>query len=309
MKRSTVSALVAMASAELVLLASCRPAATESALEIPFRFEHHQVLIEVELNGEGPFTMLIDTAGDPSAVDLATAREVGLPVDTTRVGEASGVGGQRVSIYPASLTRLVLGGRDFGDEEALALDLSSLSERLGEPLHGILGYGFLKDRITQIDYAAGTVRFFDTTAEARSFSQARGAEALVLPLELRPGDIAPWFDVHLNGGAVRVTLDTGSSLGLELYPVAAERLGLQELREQAEVGSVVGARGASAIATTTADSLRVGSHTIRDPELVFSDRDDQGPREGNLGNRILRHFVLTLDYVADTLRFAVPTDS
>jgi predicted aspartyl protease len=292
-----------------MMLTSCGPPATDAALEIPFRFEHNQVLVEVEVSGQGPFTMLLDTAGDPSAIDLATARGIGLAVDTTRVGEASGVGGQRVPIYPTSLTGLALGGRGFGDEEALALDLSSLSDRLGEPLHGILGYGFLRDRITQIDYVAGTVRFFDTPEEARSVSQVRGREVLVLPLELRPGDIAPWFDVHLNGGTVRVTLDTGSSLGLELYPAAAERLGLQELREQAEAGSVVGARGAAAIATTTIDSLRIGSHTIRDPELVFSDRNDQGPREGNLGNRILRHFVLTLDYVADTLRFAVPADS
>jgi hypothetical protein len=282
------------------------PAPIDTAHEVPFRFERNQILLEVELNGHGPYTVLLDTAGDPSAVDLATAREASLPLDTTAVGEASGVGGERVPIYLSGITGLAIGGRAFGDTDALAIDLSAISERLGEPLHGLLGHGFLEGRIVQIDYPARRVRFYDSSDAARQASRDRGEEVLVLPLEFRPGDIAPWFDVHVGSEPVRVTLDTGSSLGLELYAPATARLGLETLRDSAETGSVLGARGSAEIATTTLDSVRLGTHTVLEAPVAFSDRADEGEREGNLGNRLLNHFVLTLDYVADTLRFSLP---
>ena len=92
--------------------------------------------------------------------------------------------------------------------------------------------------------------------------------------------------VYLNGGPLRVTLDTGSSLNLEVYSSAAARLGLDALRATADSGTVRGARGEATILTVRADSLRIGPVSRTDVEITFPERD--GGTDGNLGNGFLR---------------------
>src|SRR6266704_1236363 len=59
--------------------------------EIPFELVHDQVLLEVKIGGKGPFTMLLDTDTDPSAIDLETARYAELN-DWSKAYKTRGVG-------------------------------------------------------------------------------------------------------------------------------------------------------------------------------------------------------------------------
>lgn len=95
----------------------------------------------------------------------------------------------------------------------------------GEPLHGVRGRGFRDGRIVQIDYPKRRVRFFATSREAEEVARRIGRDELVVPLPMLPDDVAPILDVEVNGQPVHVTLDTGSSLGLELFGPALRRLG------------------------------------------------------------------------------------
>src|SRR3977135_256741 len=55
---------------------------TRSApVEVPFEFVANQIIVQVKIAGKGPYSMLLDTDTDPSAIDLATARELGLRLD------------------------------------------------------------------------------------------------------------------------------------------------------------------------------------------------------------------------------------
>ncbi|HYT48876.1 MAG TPA: aspartyl protease family protein, partial [Pyrinomonadaceae bacterium] len=63
------------------LLACCVCAYSQTAkapVEVPFEFLHNQIVVQVKVNGKGPYNMLFDTDTDPSAIDLAVARELGL---------------------------------------------------------------------------------------------------------------------------------------------------------------------------------------------------------------------------------------
>ena len=55
---------------------------------VSFEFHRNQLVVPVYVNGKGPYTMIIDTGANPSAIDLATAMEAGVVVDTTRSGYA-----------------------------------------------------------------------------------------------------------------------------------------------------------------------------------------------------------------------------
>jgi Aspartyl protease len=68
----------------LMLACVCSFAQAKSnpeVIEVPFEFHHNEIILQVRVGGKGPFNMMLDTGTDPSAVDLATARELGLKLD------------------------------------------------------------------------------------------------------------------------------------------------------------------------------------------------------------------------------------
>lgn len=280
-------------------------ARVQSVTEIPFSFDRNQAIFEVWMNGRGPFNMFLDTGGNPSAVDLAAARLAAIPVDTSAVGEAAGAGGESIPIYAATISGLELGGARFGDVQAVALDLSQVASRLGRPLHGVLGYSFLQDKTVQIDYPGRVIRIFADGAPLREEDLG-----FTMPLRLREGGTIPLIEaVSVNGLPVRVTLDTGSSLALELYPWAVESLELGEELARADTSSVVGARGEENVRTGRVESVRIGPFELGDQEVVFRQKERQRPgqEDGNVGNALLQHFVLTLDYVNGRIAFQDPS--
>src|SRR6059058_6058937 len=56
---------------------------TDPVIEIPFEFSHNQIVISVKVDGKGPFNMLLDTGTDPSAIDIAAAKDIGLKLGST----------------------------------------------------------------------------------------------------------------------------------------------------------------------------------------------------------------------------------
>src|SRR5687768_4978587 len=87
---------------------------------IRFELIANQVVVEIFLAGRGPFTSLLDVAVAPSVVDLALARELGLPIDETAPGEAAGAGAGRATFYPSELRDLQVGEHRVGSIEAVA---------------------------------------------------------------------------------------------------------------------------------------------------------------------------------------------
>src|SRR6266852_2201427 len=70
--------------------------------EVPFEFLRNQIVVQVKIAGKGPFNMLFDTDTDPSAIDLATARELGLQVGSKGY-QGSGGGTEINLVYPTKV--------------------------------------------------------------------------------------------------------------------------------------------------------------------------------------------------------------
>jgi predicted aspartyl protease len=230
-------------------------------------------------------------------VDDDVTRATQLPVDSTNSGEATGVGRDRIRVYASEIRNLALAGVRFGNIEAVVVDLAKIGGRLGVPLHGILGYSFLKGRIVRIDYPVNTVHVLETRNSTTS-TRDNSASTIRLPLEFVPNDIIPLIPkFNINDQTIPVSLDTGSSLTVELFPAAVERLALQKVRNRAKSGSVMGARGRAEIRTAKVASIGIPGLILYDQEVAFSDRKETNSgRLGNLGNGYLKHFILTLDY-------------
>ena len=113
-------------------------------MDVPFDLVANQVVAGITIGGRGPFACLLDTAVAPSVVDLALARELGLPLRDDVPGEAAGQGSEGATFYPSQLPDVRLGELEVGDIEAVATDLSRLGSKLNQPLHAILGQSFFE---------------------------------------------------------------------------------------------------------------------------------------------------------------------
>ena len=280
------------------MLSACGSGVAPPLVDVPFTLHRNQILLEVNI-ADQPHFVLLDSGGNPSVFDLATALEAGLGVDTTRFGLATGAGNEEVRIYPLEAVRVGLAGKNLGTVEAIAMDLTEISERLGHPLAGILGYSFLKGRVVQVDYPDLRFRLLPDDWTRDGIDATSGREVLRIPLVLAGTDplVENFF---VNGERVPSTLDTGSSLVFELYGglERAGRLGITP----ADTSSVLGAQGESERFTATADSLRLGPFMAVDQEIAIDPEGHDRVERGNLGNGFLKQFVLTLDYANKALR-------
>jgi len=276
-----------------VFVSSAHAGGKQQVVEIPFDFYHNEIILQVKVNGKGPFNMMLDTGTDPSAVDLNTAKDIGLKLHP--LGKPGTGGGTDVNLtYYTELPLVEVSGFTVKDVETLALDLSKVSERLGKPLHGVLGHSVLNGRIVQIDYPNRVVRFYSQPL----FSKAANTPKRSV-LSFRYSDNVLLDDVFVNGKKVVGNLDSGSSGAFNLTPAAVGYLGLEEEFNQAPVSTDVGYNGVSQNRQGKVNNVTVGAISVDAPAVIFFGKGtgrDKKPWGINIGNGFLKDFVLTIDY-------------
>ncbi len=263
---------------------------------VPFELVRHQVLVDVEVDGAGPFKMHMDTAVFPSVLDEAIALRIDLATSGP-AGFVAGYGSRQIPFSRATLDMISIGSFRLPRLEAVVTDMSHL-ELDGIALRGTLGEAFFRRTWTQIDYPARTVRLLDGASTTPDC--ALEGESLRVDLS---GHAPRLLDVEVNGHSVTALLDTGASGGLALSRRHAERLGLGNLWDEAEPVEARGARGSFEARVARVDSVRVGGLEATDVPTVLS--EIHGPIL--IGNGFLKHFVLTVDYPGERICLAEST--
>ncbi len=277
----------------LVTFASAQARGKQQVVEVPFDFYRNEIILQVKVNGKGPFNMMLDTGTDPSAVDLAWAKDVGLKLHP--LGRPATGGGTDVNLtYYTQLPLVEAGSFTVKDVETLAIDLSKVSTRLGKPLHGVLGHSVLHGRIVQIDYPNRVVRFYSQSLFSKASNTANRSV-----LTFRYVDNVLLDDVFVNGKKVVGNLDTGSNGTFNLTPAAVEYLGLVEEFNQAPVSTDVGYNGVSQNREGKVNNVTIGGISVHAPAVIFFGKGtgrDKKPWGINIGNGFLKDFVVTIDY-------------
>ena len=272
-------------------------------VEVPFEFYRNEVIVQVKVNGKGPFNMMLDTGTDPSAIDLATAKELDLKMSSVG-GKATG-GGTSVNLaYATRLPLVELGDLTVKNVESVAIDLSKVGERLGRPLHGVLGHSVLNGRIVQFDYAHRVVRFYSQSPFLKTVKQENTANRTVVPFHYKDNVLID--DVFVNGKRLVANLDTGSSGSLNLTPAAVAYLGLEEEFKRAPVSTSVGYNNVSENREGKVDKVTIGGISVDAPAVIFFGKGtgrDKEPWGINIGNVFLKDFVVTIDYRSKLVTF------
>jgi hypothetical protein len=257
-----------------------------SAEDIPFEYVGEHLFIEVTVNCDKRMWVL-DTGAGASVVDSAYAAELGL--ETSGTFKAMGAG-KTVGASFVKMPAYSVDGIQFGEQKAASINISSLFKRVGLDAAGILGYDFLSRFVTKIDYANRKISFYDPA----SFEYRGTGKVIDAPLRDNLFALPMAVGGKYSGSW---SLDLGASVTSFFYSYA-EKNGILNLK--GIEGLAGGAGGYFSVRALKFPSVEIAGFTLG--EQVFSVSLEKsgalGAREetGNIGNDILRHFVIYLDY-------------
>jgi 4-amino-4-deoxy-L-arabinose transferase-like glycosyltransferase len=243
-------------------------------------------LVEVRVNGQGPFWFEIDTGFQNSAIERRLAESLGLSVGPEQEVKAPGGTVRRATVTGAELR---LGDIVVDDPALSALDVAGFAPFFGHRVDGILGYDFLRRFVVEIDYEAGSL-----TMRPPSGYEYRGPGA-VLPVDLSSRQPYVTASVVQGKGAPadgRFLLDTGSMDAVNLNGPFARAHDLALGRTLAIRGRSIG--GETSGLLLRLDAVLLGPFRLDRP--VASVVTDDVDRAGQISGETLRRFKVILDY-------------
>jgi predicted aspartyl protease len=129
--------------------------------EVPIRLASTAkplLLIDVHLNGRGPFQFAIDTGTSTTAITPQLANELGIL--SSPIGPGTTAGAQ-VNVRAGNIESFQLGGAKIDNMTVVVADFfEMLSAAIGAKLDGIVGYNFLRNYKVAIDYPGETLTLF-----------------------------------------------------------------------------------------------------------------------------------------------------
>lgn len=260
----------------LAALFACSAKAETQPVEIPFTFTDGFIRIQARVpQSAEPLYFLLDSGAGASVLSLRTAQRLHLPLGKTE--SVRGVGVSAAARHLASVDATANGVTL--SNIPLAVDLSAADELCSKPIDGLIGVGFFKDRVVQIDYTRRVLRI---TASA----PAPAATAERLPVKMMNGIMC--VPVGVNDSTVRWTrLDTGCNDALHWViprPAASGN------HNAVSIGFVTDTED------TSLTSVSLGKRALHPVKTALHSSPLFPGEAGLLGNGILSQFVVTVDW-------------
>lgn len=284
--RSLARALIfAVAAIGAVAARTAPERGAESCTPLRLEFFGGLPLIQARVNNSPAAWFLLDTASSFTFVDASTAKQLGLR--TAGGMTIHGGSGAAAEIVFAEDVALEVGDVKLRSRVAVM----ALQMKYDRPLAGILGAPFFQRFVTRLDFAASTLHVCDPGGTSPP------PDGHCIPFRVEEG--IPLVDVGLKLPGrdeiiAPVFVDTGASqaLGLNRPFVARHRLAEGQTLEERRAGSLTGPVTYRAVQGAR---VRIGSRAHKDVLVGFwpSERTN---RAGVIGNSILSHYVLVLDY-------------
>lgn len=264
------------------------------AARIPFRFIENHIYLEVEIGGKKRMWVL-DTGAEATTINVAFAKELGLSLE----GQIKGQGaGNLVDVSFATLPAFSLPGLEFDEQTVAVVDIAWLFERwLDMDIVGILGYDFLSRVVTKVDYANEILSFYYPD----SFNYQGDGVVIESPVTQRKlMELPITVDGKYRG---QWSLDLGAG-GMSFHFPFAKENGL--LDKPGVNGLGFGAGGSLAQRRILCQTMELAGFTINNIEATIPLQKGEGAfghteLTGNIGNTLMKHFVLYLDYKREHL--------
>lgn len=294
----------------LALLIVCvsSAAAQDSAITIaPMQMRGWMPVVEVKLNGQGPFAFMIDTgAGMQADIDTSVAERLHLqPSGRAINGDPSGENDREVATV--TIDSIIIGGVAKGTRARRTADgvvefrnVTAIVRphkitKDYPDVDGILGFALFSDYLLTLDYPAMEVRL------ARgALPPANGGDTLNLEIENR----VPMVELAIGKIKVPAHIDSGNFVAGFLLPEEVVEQ-LQLLSPPVPVGSARSVTNRIELKQVQLrSSIRLGGFEYSQPTVTFP-----APSDTNVGYKILREFTLTFDQKNGRLKLERPAGS
>jgi hypothetical protein len=264
---------------------------------IPIQFLGDHVRIDAMINGAGPFTLILDTGMPiPGVLLMANERVNALHLEGNgqhvSVAGAGGKDGATQALMSSGLS-VALGDLKMTNCSALVVP-----PRPGFPpvIDGVIGGSLFFKFVVRLDVDRARLELFDPTA----WTPPEGAS--IVPLDRQRG--MAFIDIGVAVGdeapvAAHVVVDIGAGHALSLNSHADGRFAPPANAIESTLG-----RGLNGVVRGKSGRVRrvqIGSFSFANVVAAFPIEAHQNPggadfHDGNLGEEILRRFVVTFDY-------------
>jgi hypothetical protein len=269
MKRSIVLAILLAAAASIVAQPSfLHIDVPAGGVVVPMLDIGGRPMIDLLVNGKGPYPFILDTGASMTAVDAALTGEPAAD-EPTRIDEV------RIG---AMVVRGLIAGKTSGM-------LGRLSSAPNPP-RGVLSAAAFPGYLVTLDYPGKRVIIAPGALPAPDGKRVFGYGA---------NDVLPIVPVRVAGREFRIHLDSGSPGSVMLPTRFAAELPLDGAL--VDVGHARTVAGEFTIQQASVKgAVEVGQYTLDVSKIYFSDlRPGPEPGIGNVGAQVLRGFLVTLD--------------
>jgi predicted aspartyl protease len=270
--------------------------------EVPFTLHQNAIIVEATINGQHPVQLLLDTGWGPLALVSTAAERLGLPYKASP------------GVLPrVRINSLAVGGAVKRNVEFEVFPAEELTPLIG-PHDGVLSTAFFRDLVLEVDYAAGVVRFYESSPIPTRPPQAPGVRATV-PMVFSPrAGALPFTDaVLVDGKPARALFDTGGSGGFMAMKQLVDRAKLEVLPNtgaKTMVGMLSNGQATQQVVTfAKVARITVGSLAVDSPRVMIAPSQLEGSDWGHdliIGYGFMRNYVVTFDYPSKLITLERP---
>ena len=271
--------------------------APQASHDLTFTFRTRQPIVQVSVNGGAAVPFVVDTGATIHLVDEAIAKQTGLAGTSDLQMHGGGQAG--VQAHIAETLTMRVGDLTWRGQRAAIVPLGYPTRK---HFAGLLGAQILKQYTVRFDFTGHTMSLLDPA------TYHRPSGAIQLPFEL--DEDLPIVHVTLDVGSgpldARLMVDTGAAAFVELNQpfVEAHHL-LAHIPDAAPDDRPAALGGTAPFVYGTARRVVFGGVTFDNPRIglsrATSGSSSRSERDGILGNDLLSHFIVTLDYARLTL--------
>ena len=253
-----------------------------NGVTVPMQDMEGRPVVELKINGNGPYRFILDTGAVTTVVSDELSRELALtPPAGVQVAAANGGPAPAiVLIHDVRIGNAVLEG-----VIAAVMPMGDLLKGKNAP-RGVLSAASVPGYLLIYDYPGKHISIKKGALES---ADSKGT------FQYTEEQVLPTVPVRIAGHNTEVHLDTGSPFGLTLPVKFLAQLPLASQPRDAGKVRTGGGEFPVSIARLNG-TIELGKYKLDLDEVRFSDaRPGPSPATGNIGYDDLRHFVVTLD--------------
>jgi len=259
-------------------------------LTVPMQDMGGRPVVELKINGKGPYRFILDTGAMTTVIADDLSRELSLsPPQGLHVASPDG----RTPPAIVLVDNLRISDVTLEGMIVAVMPLGGLLNEENAP-RGILSAASFPGYLLIYDYLGRRISIRKGSIDGADFKTS---------FQYAEDQVLPTVPIRIAGHETQVHLDTGSGFGLTLPVKFLKEVPLAS--QPKEAGKARTHAGEFPVSIARIDgAIELGAYKLDLNEVRFSDvRPGPGPAVGNIGYDVLRHFVVTLDSKNRRIRF------